>query len=191
MPPRRPRIISGKRSTGHIGMVLFLTNCEPHSASVAYCALRGAVPRPAISWHRFTAASPKGSRPPTCKRQNGSSTSWVERSCLVDRNRPILAQVPKWSRPARIRVLKMTNLRYQRPATRSARTRLGQVVLGRQIKKTLFTGLPSVRPGNDGQTLTESFPPFALDGRKRSCARWLNPGPAYHRPSASNGLISS
>jgi hypothetical protein len=71
----RPRIASGRRSTGRFATVRSLTNCGPRSASAAYGATRDAVQRHTISWQRSMAASPKGSTPPICKRARNSSTS--------------------------------------------------------------------------------------------------------------------
>ena len=71
----RPRIAFGKRSTGPAGTVRSLTNCGPHSASVAYGAIRDAAQRRASLSHRCIAASQKDSRLAICGSQSGSSTS--------------------------------------------------------------------------------------------------------------------
>src|SRR5271166_5300674 len=78
-PPRRPKITSGKPSTGRAGKAPCPGSCVPPRASLD-CGATGTVPKRRVkSWPRCTTGSPKGSRRPISKRQNCCSMVYGSR----------------------------------------------------------------------------------------------------------------
>ena len=62
--PRRPRITSGRRSTGRAGKVPCPWNCAPPRASLGCCVIRAAPPTRRLCSSLSMTGSPKGSIPP-------------------------------------------------------------------------------------------------------------------------------
>ena len=68
-PRRRPRVTSGRRSTGRAGKARSPGNCAPPGALPGCWAIRAVSPMRRHSSSRSTTGLPKGSTPPTSKRQ--------------------------------------------------------------------------------------------------------------------------
>ena len=76
---RRPRIISGRRSTGRAGKARCPGNCAPPRASRGCCAIRAVPPRRRRSSSRSTTGLPRASTRPISKPQRRCSTLFDSR----------------------------------------------------------------------------------------------------------------